>query len=131
MHSEDRYARTISTLAGGLSQPQGVAVAPDGSVYASDNNRIVRIDTAGMLFVIAGTVQEGFSGDGGPAAQSLLHVPKSLLFDDAGNLNFFDSNNVRFRRITPAGIIFTFAGNGQSGDPVAGQPATAVSVSSR
>ena len=54
----------------------------------------------------------GFGGDGGPAAQAVLYFPDSLTIDSAGNLLFADQNQVRVRKITPAGVISTVAGNG-------------------
>jgi len=116
----------ITTFAGGLNSPQGVAVSPDGSVYASEFNRILRISGNGSLAPIAGTQQSGYSGDGGPALQALLNNPRSLTFDSTGNLYFADANNNRFRRIAIDGTISTFAGTGEYGNPVDGLPATSV-----
>ncbi len=119
----------ITTLVTGLEAPPGVAVAPDGSIYAADFNRIMRISSNGSVTVIAGSLQAGYSGDGGPASQALLNDPQGLAFDSAGNLYFSDRNNFRVRRIATDGTISTFAGNGQSGTPVDGQPATSVALS--
>jgi uncharacterized protein (TIGR03437 family) len=116
----------ITTFATGLSTPKGIAVAPDGSVYASDYNRILRITSDGAITVIAGSDRAGYSGDGGPASQALLSNPQGMAFDNAGNLYFADTDNQLLRRITPARIISRFAGNRQGGDPVDGRPATSV-----
>ena len=74
---------------------------------------------------------KGYSGEGGPAASAQLSFPDHLYFDPQGNLVFIDDQRVR--KITPAGNISLFAGNGvnlgcrlpetvQTGD---GGPATA------
>jgi len=117
----------ITTIASKLVNTKGVAVAADGSVYASDYYRIVRIASGGSLTVIAGFQTSGYSGDGGPAIQAMLSDPINLAFDSAGNLYFAESGHHRIRRIAPGGIVSTFAGNGQNGNPVFGQPATASS----
>jgi|HubBroStandDraft_3_1064219.scaffolds.fasta_scaffold00489_4 RHS repeat-associated protein len=68
----------------------------------------------------------GFGGDGGPAAQALFNNPKGLAADSAGNLYIADAGNHRIRKVTPAGLITTFAGSGTRG--FAGDGGTAVAA---
>lgn len=60
-----------------LRFPFGVDVAPNGDVLIADtlNHRVVAIDRAGRLQVIAGTGNCGFSGDNGPATDAQLRLP--------------------------------------------------------
>jgi uncharacterized protein (TIGR03437 family) len=97
-----------------LHRPAGVVQAADGSIYFTDrvNHRIRKIASNGTISTIAGTGDPGFGGDGSPAAQASLYFPDSLTIDSAGNLLFVDQNQRRVRKITPAGIITTVAGNG-------------------
>jgi uncharacterized protein (TIGR03437 family) len=112
-----------------LAQPDGVAVDASGNLYIADsgNNRIRKVDTSGVIRTIAGTSQFGSSGDGGPAALASLINPRSLAFDQAGNLLFTDSADRVVRRITPAGIIERVAGTGLEGAGGDGGPALAAS----
>jgi len=66
----------------------------------------------GTITTIAGTGVSGFSGDGGPATSARLSNPQGLAIDTAGNLYIADWNNMRVRKVSPAGIITTVAGNG-------------------
>jgi len=97
-----------------LHRPHGVVTAPDGTIYFTDtvNHRVRRIGTDGKISTIAGTGDMGFSGDNGPAASAMLCYPDSIARDSAGNIYFVDQEQLRVRKITPAGIISTVAGNG-------------------
>lgn len=74
------------------------------------------------ITTIAGTGQNGHSGDGGPALKAQLNYPTALARDKKGNLYFIESgflsNNSGtippvIRKISSLGIISTYAGNGQ------------------
>lgn len=103
-------------VAGG-SPYAGVAVAPDGTIYASDpfTHRVYRLPAGGgPAMVYAGTGVGGFAGDGGPAAQAQLNAPLGLALAADGNLYIVDSANQRIRRVDPGGVITTFAGGATS-----------------
>src|SRR5262249_20621834 len=52
-----------------LSEPRGVAVGPDGSLFIADlgNRRVRRVGADGVITTMAGNGTPGFNGDGGPA----------------------------------------------------------------
>ena len=114
-----------------------MAVDTKGNIYIADfyNNRVRRVGPDGVITTIAGTGQEGFSGDGGPATQARLNVPSDVAVDAQGNVYIADSNNHRIRRVGPNGVITTIAGTGPvgggegrfSGD---GRPATQARLNS-
>ena len=69
-------------------------------------------------------------GDGGPATRAQLGSPEGLAQDHAGNLYIADAVDHRVRRISPAGIITTVAGNGYPGFRGDGGPAQAAQLNS-
>jgi len=117
-----------STGAGGpataaqIDNPFGVTRGPDGSLWFCEytGQRVCKITADGILHVIAGTGQKGYSGDGGPALQATFNLPHEIRFDRDGHLYIVDMTNHAVRRVdAKTGIITTFAGNGKpaySGD---------------
>jgi sugar lactone lactonase YvrE len=81
-------------------------------VADSGNDRVREINPEQIVSTVAG----GHLGDG-PAKDSSLSSGFNvhLAFDAAGNLYVADPGNNRVRKITPDGIISTFAGTGFSG----------------
>ena len=110
--------------AANLHCPLGMAVGPNGALYFADhaNNRIRRIDAAGIITTVAGSGLAGvdrgsFSGDGGPATAATLSEPYGVAMDTAGSLYISDRDNNRIRKVDPSGVITTIAGNGRFEPP--------------
>lgn len=95
----------------------GIDFDAAGNLYIADkyNNRIRKVNTAGIVSTFAGTGVQGYGGDGGPAANANLNLPFGITFDQAGNAYIDDWNNMRIRKILPSGIISTYVGNGIAG----------------
>lgn len=115
-----------SAAAAELSSIQGIAADRFGNLYLSDtdNQRIRKISSTGVITTLAGTGTAGFRGDGGPASAAQLNLPYGVAVDLAGYVYVADLGNNRVRRISPDGIITTFAGTGQKGTSPDGGAAT-------
>jgi trimeric autotransporter adhesin len=100
-----------------LNGPKGVAVDSAGNLYIADtgNNTIRKVTPAGVIVAVAGNGTQGCRGDFGPAALAELYGPNGVAVDSAGNLFIADTGNNRIRKVTPAGVIMTIAGNGTQG----------------
>ena len=103
-----------------------VAVSPSGDVYYVDGSQVFKLDRrTGRGVVVAGQLQPGSGGDGGPAVAAQLRNPRALTLDPAGNLYIADSSDYRIRKVATSGIISTIAGAGVAGDSGDGGPALA------
>jgi uncharacterized protein (TIGR03437 family) len=104
-----------------INTPTGVFADTAGNIYIAEpgNQRIRKVDPTGTITTIAGNGSQGYSGDGGPATSASLYNAVRVAVDPAGNVVIADQSNHRIRRVTPAGIITTIAGNG-AGTPAAG-----------
>ena len=95
------------------------AVATDGSgnIYLADadDNRVRKINAAGIISTYAGTGIPGYSGDRGKAIAAAISGPIGLAMDSNGSLYISDRDNFRVRKVTPDGTINTVAGNGRFG----------------
>jgi DNA-binding beta-propeller fold protein YncE len=105
-----------------LNNPFDLAFDPGGNLCFSDtyNHCIRRVDLrTGVIATIAGTGEQGFSGDGGPATEARMNQPYGIVIDHSGNIYVADRLNQRVRRIDTSGVITTLAGDGSgkfSGD---------------
>lgn len=93
-----------------LSDPFGIAVSPDGTVYVADGagaDLIYRIEPDGTPVVFAGSA-EGFAD--GAAESARFSTPSGLALDARGNLYVADTGNDAIRRVAPDGTVSTIAG---------------------
>ncbi len=103
-------------LAAQMNSPAGIAMDGSGNIYIADplNNRIRKMTPGGAISTIAGTGVAGFSGDGQSALNARLNAPSGVAVDFAGTVYIADTNNNRVRVVTPDGLIYTLAGNGNA-----------------
>jgi sugar lactone lactonase YvrE len=102
-----------------LNAPTDVWVDANNNLFISDrdNHAVRKVTAAGIISTIAGiggSLNYGFTGDGGAATTAKLYSPYSVSVDNLGNVYLSDKGNNRIRKITTNGIISTIAGNGAS-----------------
>jgi len=106
----------ISAASALLNYPSDVFVDPAGNLWIGDssNNRVRRVDAvSGIITTVAGTGQQGFSGDGGDALSATLFFPNGIAVDTAGNLSAYGQAATLSGTISPSaatGAVYLFAG---------------------
>jgi DNA-binding beta-propeller fold protein YncE len=102
-----------------LNGPRTMAFDREGNLYLAlrEGSAIFRIALEdATLHHLAGTGEQGYSGDGGPAVRAKLAGPKGLAYAN-GRLYVADTENHVVRCIdVTTGIITTVLGTGQRGD---------------
>jgi len=98
--------------------PEGIAVDDHNNLYISDcyNNIIRKIDPNGIVTTLAGRAFKRNQGskNGKGAAASFNH-PCGIAVDRKGNVYVADVGNNKIRKVTPDGVVSTFAGTGKRG----------------
>jgi uncharacterized protein (TIGR03437 family) len=118
----------VNASLGGAGMFAGVALDAKGNLYISDpsNQRVRKVDTAGIITTFAGGALGFGGGDGGLATKANLGAPSGLAVDNAGNVYIADATLGRVRKVDSNGIISTFVGGGSGAD--GGPAASAASL---
>ena len=125
---------TSATLVFPSNTHIGLAADNNGNVYIADygNNRVRKVNSAGIISTVAGAGSlgnSGFSGDGGLATAALLNSPSGVALDAQGNLYISDTGNGRIRKVDTTGIITTVVGRGNGITLGDGGPALSAQLS--
>ncbi len=93
----------------------GMAIDASDNIYVSEagNNVIRKITPGAVVSTVAGNGTLGMVN--GVAATAEFNTPAGLAVDHSGNIYVADQGNLVVRKITPAGVVSTFAGNGKIG----------------
>ena len=106
-----------------LRQPYGVTLDRTGNVYIADmqHGQVRRVDTSGIITLVAGRGPAEFSGDLGAATEAGIGNPYGVALDTAGNLFISGTDRIREVLVASPPVVIV-----QPGPRVvaAGQPAT-------
>jgi sugar lactone lactonase YvrE len=94
-----------------FSSPSQIAIDQDDNLFLADtaNHTIRKITPAGVVTTVAGLAGSSGSADG-TGSNARFNSPIGVAVDAAGNLFIGDSDNSTIRKITPGGVVTTFAG---------------------
>jgi sugar lactone lactonase YvrE len=139
----DRETGVISTLSGTgereptpdsgpmqgtpLLGPRSIDADADGNAFLvlREGNAVFQLNLRGnSLQRIAGTGEQGYSGDGAAAMDATFNGPKGIAFSSSNNsLYIVDTENHVVRRMSlSSGLIETVLGTGERGDGPDGDP---------
>lgn len=121
------FAQTVTTFAGDgsigstdgnaatFNYPTGIDVDAAGNLFVCDysGHKIRKITTAGVVSTFAGSGTQGSTN--GTGINATFWNPIDIALDASGNLFVCDFSSNKIRKITPAGVVTTFAGSGSAG----------------
>ncbi|MBL7749298.1 MAG: IPT/TIG domain-containing protein [Chitinophagaceae bacterium] len=89
----------------------GITVDAAGNLYFTEygQHKVSKYSSTGTYSVLAGDASGGNADGTGAAAR--FNFPAGILLDATGNLYVTETINHRIRKITPAGVVTTIAGN--------------------
>ena len=102
-------------------EPENIIVSRNGDIIVADQriNRVMKIANGRVSTIAGGNVIDpcsqniaGRSQEGnrdGSALTALFNFPKGMAFDSKGNLYIADMYNHSIRKLSPTGIVTTFA----------------------
>jgi len=102
-----------------FNNPIGVAIDSLYNMYLADtNNKIRKITPQGVVTTLAGGGSAGDQGGSadGNGTNALFSLPEGVAVDSSNNVYVADTANCRIRKITPGGVVTTFAGSSQGSD---------------
>ena len=103
----------VDPLIAEFNNPRGVVVVGDEIFIADRSNHLIRkIAEHGRVTTFAGSTI-GF--EDGTGTSAMFDRPADIAADSSGNLYVADEFNHCIRKITPEGVVTTFAGSGDAG----------------
>lgn len=99
----------------GFTSPVGITIDGTGNLYVADQSYglIRKITTPGAVVTSLAGSAPGFANGTGTAAE--FSSPSGVAVDQSGNVYVADTENFVIRKITPSGVVTTFAGTGYPG----------------
>jgi hypothetical protein len=107
----NRSNRDGNGSAAQFNSPDGVAVDLNGNVFVGDtaDETIRKISPTGVVTTLAGSPGMSGTADGTGSAARFFH-PTCLAIDASDNIYVADTGNNSIRKVTPDGVVTTFAG---------------------
>ncbi|MFB3828228.1 MAG: hypothetical protein ACE15B_15775 [Bryobacteraceae bacterium] len=97
-----------------IRNPSAIAVDTDGTIYFADesDHKVRKIAVNGTISTLAGTGEQGYTGDNSPAKSAKLNFPGGVAVDGDGNVYIADRSNRRIRKVAKDGTITLYGGDG-------------------
>jgi sugar lactone lactonase YvrE len=99
-----------------FNRPFAISSDSNGFFYVADtySNCIRKISQNGnSVITIAGSINSLVGTDDGIGTTAKFNKPAGIVVDQSGNIYVADTGNHRIRKITPSGVVSTFAGSSQ------------------
>lgn len=108
-----------TATAASLAKPVSVATDAAGNLYVADTNnqRIRQISPSGVISTVAGTGEQGYAGENGPALAAVLNSPRGVASGSTSLLSIADTSNQRLRTAVLGQLNFSAQNVGTVSSP--------------
>lgn len=91
-----------------LSSPRGLVWTPEGDLLIADegNQRVRKVNSAGVISTVAGSGVEGLSADGASGTQAAVRAPRGVAVSSFGLPVVADALNGTVRELTGGGVLY-------------------------
>ena len=91
-----------------LAEPEFIEFGVQNNYYISDPtcNKVLEVNSNGIIFDVGGNGSPGYNGDGGPSTAAELDAPYQAVYN-SDNLYIADEHNYVIRKITNINSIIT------------------------
>ncbi len=95
-----------------FNEPCGIAIDAGGNLYVADrlNHTIRKVTPAGVVTTLAGS-PGGAGNENGTGSGARFYYPRGVAVDGSGHVYVVEHGNHAIRRVSPAGVVTTLAGN--------------------
>lgn len=93
----------------------GITVDGNDNIFVGDSRTIRKITPEGVVSTFTGTATSGSGFVNGTGSTARFGTQINVAIDGSGNIFVADRFNNAIRKITPDGVVSTFAGSGISG----------------
>ncbi len=110
------FSTNVAGSAARIWNPIAVAADGAGNVYVAEqyNHTVSKVTPAGVVTTLAGR-PGSFGSANGTGSAARFNGPSGVAVDSVGNVYVADTLNHTIRKVTPAGVVTTLAG--QAGNP--------------
>lgn len=106
----------VTIFASGLGPSSGLVADANNNIYVADVARgsIMKVTAAGAVSIFTGSGSPEQAPVDGTGTSATFRLPAGITIDASGNLFVGDVGVNQIRKITPAGVVTTIAGDGES-----------------
>ncbi|MBC7474366.1 MAG: hypothetical protein H7263_08750 [Candidatus Sericytochromatia bacterium] len=96
---------------GTFFNPKGIATDSVGNIYVAELGKIGKVSPSGVITLLAGSSDRSYGYIDATGTNARFRVPQKIAVDSKANVYVTGTNDNDIRKVSPAGVVTTFAGS--------------------